>query len=87
LLREAVVKEGHPAVQKYNWRSTAIDLSVKLLAPYFDVTLSATEAIRVRSRGSERDDSGENGTGEVIYGVSPGGQFRCNPALFEETVN
>jgi hypothetical protein len=48
-------------------------LRVKLGAPYFNVTLGAAGAIRVRSRGSERDDSGENGACEVIQSVSLGG--------------
>jgi hypothetical protein len=40
----------------------AVDLRVKLGAPYFNVTVSATEVIRIRSAGGERDDSGENGS-------------------------
>jgi hypothetical protein len=72
LLWEADIKEGHPAVEKYNRRSTAIDFRVKLGAPYFDVTLGANRAIRIRNRGGKRKDSNENGAVEIIHGVSLG---------------
>src|SRR5271155_160667 len=68
LICEADVKEGHPTVQKYNWRSMAVDLRVELRAPYFDVTLGATGAIRMRSGGGECKEGDENGVFEITRG-------------------
>jgi hypothetical protein len=62
-------------------------LRVKLGAPYFEVTLSATGAIRVRSRWGERDDKSENGAREAIHGVSLGGLVWCSSGSFEQTAN
>src|ERR1700686_4686006 len=67
---EIVVKEDHPAVQKYDGRAVAIDLGVELGAPDLVVALRATGAIRVRSCGGEPGDGGENGTCETVHDAS-----------------
>jgi hypothetical protein len=45
LLREAIVKEGHPAVEKYNRRAVAINLHVQLGAPYLVESIRTCGAI------------------------------------------
>jgi hypothetical protein len=60
-----------------------VDLRVKLGAPYFNVAVSATEVIRVRSPGD--DDGGENGACEVIHVSSwRSGQVQFDPMALRE---
>ena len=53
LLGEAIVKEHHSTVQKYDRRSVTMDLGVQLGAPHLKVALSAIGIVRNGSQGDE----------------------------------